>query len=62
MSHTQVGKFHFKVKNFLIILARIHIVSVAQCSSAREDSTSEPHPQGSAEGKTPTNGEANLKK
>ena len=42
MPLTQVGKFPFKVKNFISILACIRTVSVAQCSSACEDSTSEP--------------------
>ena len=56
MSLKQVGKFHCKVKKFLSILACIHIVSVAECSSAREDPTAEPCHQDSAEGKTPTNG------
>jgi hypothetical protein len=45
----QVGKLHFKVK-FLSIL------SVAQSSAAREDSTSESPHLGSAEGKTPADG------
>jgi hypothetical protein len=56
ISLAQDGKFHFKVKTFLSLLACIHIVSVTECSSAREDCSSEPCHQDSAEGKRPTNG------